>query len=92
MMAKPSEPGPGPGRQHESHPEETEEELREHQALCPQDRGLMCGVTVKQEPPDPQEEERDHRDRIVDQELLFRQVRDREQEEEGTQKHTHNQT
>ncbi|XP_071212119.1 histone deacetylase 4-like isoform X2 [Salvelinus alpinus] len=73
MMAKPSEPGPGPGRQHESHPEETEEELREHQALCPQDGGLMCGVTVKQEPPDPQEEERDHRDRIVDQELLFRQ-------------------
>uniref|UniRef100_A0A6Q2WQQ9 Histone deacetylase n=1 Tax=Esox lucius TaxID=8010 RepID=A0A6Q2WQQ9_ESOLU len=73
MMAKPSEPGPGPGRQHESHPEETEEELREHQALCPQDGGLLRGVTIKQEPPEPQEEERDHRERMVDQELLFRQ-------------------
>ncbi|XP_064856857.1 histone deacetylase 4 isoform X1 [Oncorhynchus nerka] len=71
MMAKPSEPGPG--RQHESHPEETEEELREHQALCPQEGVLMRGVTVKQEPPDPQEEERDNRERMVDQELLFRQ-------------------
>ncbi|CAB1346737.1 unnamed protein product, partial [Coregonus sp. 'balchen'] len=71
MMAKPSEPGPG--RQHESHPEETEEELREHQALCPQEGVLMCGVTVKQEPPDPQEEEWDNRERMVDQELLFRQ-------------------
>ncbi|CDQ82350.1 unnamed protein product [Oncorhynchus mykiss] len=71
MMAKPSEPGPG--RQHESHPEETEEELREHQALCPQEGVLMRGVTVKQEPLDPQEEERDNRERMVDQELLFRQ-------------------
>ncbi|XP_029559381.1 histone deacetylase 4 isoform X2 [Salmo trutta] len=71
MMAKPSEPGPG--RQHESHPEETEEELREHQALCPQEGVLMHGVTVKQEPSDPQEEEMDNRERMVDQELLFRQ-------------------
>uniref|UniRef100_A0A674AXP0 Histone deacetylase n=1 Tax=Salmo trutta TaxID=8032 RepID=A0A674AXP0_SALTR len=63
----------GRGRSSTRVTQETEEELREHQALCPQDRGLMCGVTVKQEPPDPQEEERDHRDRIVDQELLFRQ-------------------
>ncbi|KAJ8012914.1 hypothetical protein DPEC_G00047820 [Dallia pectoralis] len=73
IMAKPSEPGPGSVRQHESHPEETEEELREHQALCPQDGGLLGGVTIKQEPLDPHEEERDHRERMVDQELLFRQ-------------------
>uniref|UniRef100_A0A3B3X0N6 Histone deacetylase n=1 Tax=Poecilia mexicana TaxID=48701 RepID=A0A3B3X0N6_9TELE len=75
MMGK---PGESPvGRQHQSHPEETEEELREHQ-----DAGaLPPGVTIKQEPPDPQElqelqelqEEvlQQHRER--EQELLFRQ-------------------
>lgn len=72
MMAK---PGESPvGRQHQSHPEETEEELREHQ-----DGGaLPPGVTIKQEPPDPQElqEEALHRERErqAEQELLFRQV------------------
>ncbi|XP_031415900.1 histone deacetylase 4 isoform X2 [Clupea harengus] len=68
MMAKPSEPS----RQHESHPEETEEELREHQALS--DEGLPRGVTVKQEPPDEQDEELQQRDRQVEQELIFRQA------------------
>lgn len=65
MAAKPSEPG----RQHESHPEETEEELREHQALN------ECGVTIKQEPPDLLEEELQQRERHAEHELLFRQVR-----------------
>uniref|UniRef100_A0A3Q2GA02 Histone deacetylase n=1 Tax=Cyprinodon variegatus TaxID=28743 RepID=A0A3Q2GA02_CYPVA len=75
-----NKPGESPvGRQHQSHPEETEEELREHQ-----DAGVLPpGVTIKQEPPDPQElqeealqqhreRERD-RERQVEQELLFRQ-------------------
>ncbi|CAF98204.1 unnamed protein product, partial [Tetraodon nigroviridis] len=72
MMTKPSESPMG--RQHQSHPEETEEELREHQ-----DGGaLPAGVTIKQEPPDPQElqEEALHRERerqAEQQELLFRQ-------------------
>ncbi|XP_028998660.1 histone deacetylase 4-like isoform X3 [Betta splendens] len=81
MIAKPSESPVG--RQHQSHPEETEEELREHQ-----DAGtLPLGVTIKQEPPDPQELEeealqqqqqqqhREHRERErqAEQELLFRQ-------------------
>uniref|UniRef100_A0A3Q3ESD2 Histone deacetylase n=1 Tax=Kryptolebias marmoratus TaxID=37003 RepID=A0A3Q3ESD2_KRYMA len=62
------------GRQHQSHPEETEEELREHQ-----DGGgaLPPGVTIKQEPPDPQELQEEalqqHRERQAEQELLFRQ-------------------
>uniref|UniRef100_A0A3B3Z896 Histone deacetylase n=1 Tax=Periophthalmus magnuspinnatus TaxID=409849 RepID=A0A3B3Z896_9GOBI len=62
IMSKPSESPVG--RQHQSHPEETEEELREHQ-------DLPLGVTIKQEPPDPQEEEalQQHRE----QELIFRQ-------------------
>ncbi|XP_036397085.1 histone deacetylase 4-like [Megalops cyprinoides] len=69
MMAKPSEPG----RQHESHPEETEEELREHQALAQQE-GLPCTVTIKQEPLDePEEEQLQQRERQAEQELLFRQ-------------------
>lgn len=69
-------PGESPvGRQHQSHPEETEEELREHQ-----DAGtLPPGVTIKQEPPDPQElqelqEEALQQHREREQELLFRQV------------------
>lgn len=79
MMAK---PGDSPvGRQHQSHPEETEEELREHQdgAVLP------AGVTIKQEPPDPQElqeealqQQHRERERQAEQELLFRQVEDGE--------------
>ncbi|KAL6484479.1 hypothetical protein MHYP_G00065240 [Metynnis hypsauchen] len=69
MMAKPSEPS----RQHESHPEETEEELREHQAIIDPAEGLPRGVTIKQEPPDELEEELQQRERQAEQELLFRQ-------------------
>lgn len=78
MIAKPSESPVG--RQHQSHPEETEEELREHQ-----DGGaLLPGVTIKQEPPDPQELQEEalqqhrerERERQAEQELLFRQVGD----------------
>ena len=68
MMGKPSEPTGA--RQHQSHPEETEEELREHQALSPQDGGFPCGFAIKQEPPDPQENQEED----MQQELLFRQV------------------
>uniref|UniRef100_A0A3Q3WMC3 Histone deacetylase n=1 Tax=Mola mola TaxID=94237 RepID=A0A3Q3WMC3_MOLML len=71
MMTKPSESP----RQHQSHPEETEEELREHQDALPP------GVTIKQEPPDPQElqeevlqqQQQRERERQAEQELLFRQ-------------------
>ncbi|XP_015807745.1 histone deacetylase 4 [Nothobranchius furzeri] len=71
MIGKPSESPVG--RQHQSHPEETEEELREHQ-----DGGVLpLGVTIKQEPPDPQELQEEvlqqHLERQVEQELLFRQ-------------------
>ncbi|XP_057192369.1 histone deacetylase 4 isoform X1 [Triplophysa rosa] len=69
MMAKPSEPG----RQHESHPEETEEELREHQGLADPTEGLPHGVTIKQEPPDEPGEEFQHRERPAEEEMLFRQ-------------------
>ncbi|KAI4878701.1 hypothetical protein NFI96_013471, partial [Prochilodus magdalenae] len=69
MIPKPSEPS----RQHESHPEETEEELREHQALSDPAEGLPRGVTIKQEPPDELEEELQQRERQAEQELLFRQ-------------------
>lgn len=79
MMAKPSESPVG--RQHQSHPEETEEELREHQ----DGGGLLHGVTIKQEPPDPQElqeevlqQQHRERERQAEQELLFRQVKDEE--------------
>ena len=74
MIPKPSEPS----RQHESHPEETEEELREHQALSDPAEGLPRGVTIKQEPPDELEEELQQRERQAEQELLFRQVRAKE--------------
>ncbi|KAF7663091.1 hypothetical protein LDENG_00218470 [Lucifuga dentata] len=71
MMAKPSEPSVG--RQHQSHPEETEEELREHQ----DGTSLLPGITIKQEPPDPQELQEEvlhrERERQAEQELLFRQ-------------------
>ncbi|PKK29446.1 histone deacetylase 4, transcript variant X6, partial [Columba livia] len=64
IISKPNEPA----RQHESHPEETEEELREHQALLEEpysDRvasqkeapGLANVVQVKQEPIESDEEE-----------------------------------
>lgn len=71
MATKPNEPG----RQHESHPEETEEELREHQALNDPAEGLPRGITIKQEPPDQLEEELQHRERQAEHELIFRQVR-----------------
>ncbi|CAL1598414.1 unnamed protein product [Knipowitschia caucasica] len=64
MMSKPSESPVG--RQHQSHPEETEEELREHQDLPP-------GVTIKQEPPDPQELQEEALHQHREQELIFRQ-------------------
>ncbi|XP_033965542.1 histone deacetylase 4 isoform X2 [Pseudochaenichthys georgianus] len=74
----------GPGRQHQSHPEETEEELREHQGLSlspsspmsAQETGPLRGMVIKQEPQDPQEhEEREKRERLRDQEqdFMFRQ-------------------
>ncbi|XP_075384943.1 histone deacetylase 4 [Tenrec ecaudatus] len=63
ILPKPSEPA----RQPESHPEETEEELREHQALLeesyvdrlPGQKGPLTlgGVHVKQEPPESDSEE-----------------------------------
>uniref|UniRef100_A0A8C1YR20 Histone deacetylase n=1 Tax=Cyprinus carpio TaxID=7962 RepID=A0A8C1YR20_CYPCA len=71
MMAKPNDAG----RQHESHPEETEEELREHQGLGDSTEALPHGVTIKQEPPDEQEEEFQQREMQAEEELLFRQVR-----------------
>ncbi|KAF4087129.1 hypothetical protein AMELA_G00092490 [Ameiurus melas] len=69
MATKPNEPG----RQHESHPEETEEELREHQALNDPAEGLPRGITIKQEPPDQLEEELQQRERQAEHELIFRQ-------------------
>ncbi|NXP40485.1 HDAC4 deacetylase, partial [Leiothrix lutea] len=64
IISKPTEPA----RQHESHPEETEEELREHQALLEEPYGeraagqkeppgLAGVVQVKQEPIESDEEE-----------------------------------
>ncbi|XP_077369839.1 histone deacetylase 4-like [Festucalex cinctus] len=74
LIAKPSESPVG--RQHQSHPEETEEELREHQDVG----ALPLGVTIKQEPPDPHElqeealqQQHRERERQAEQELLFRQ-------------------
>ncbi|XP_072496810.1 histone deacetylase 4 isoform X2 [Notamacropus eugenii] len=80
MLPKPAEPA----RQHESHPEETEEELREHQALLeePYPERLASHkepVQVKQEPAesDGEEAEAAHEtepgQRQAEQELLFRQ-------------------
>lgn len=76
----------GPARQHQSHPEETEEELREHQGLSSsslsssstsaQETGPLRGLVIKQEPLDPQEqEEREQRERQAEKDFLFRQVR-----------------
>ncbi|XP_061547190.1 histone deacetylase 4 isoform X2 [Phycodurus eques] len=61
-------------RQHQSHPEETEEELREHQGLSSSSSSSSSSpssssVVIKQEPLDPQEQE----ERQAEQELLFRQ-------------------
>lgn len=63
MIPKPSEPA----RQPESHPEETEEELREHQALLEEpfldrlpgqkEAHTLAGVQVKQEPIESDDEE-----------------------------------
>ncbi|XP_061579920.1 histone deacetylase 4 isoform X2 [Cololabis saira] len=89
IMSKPgdqvSAAGPSasvPGRQHQSHPEETEEELREHQGLSSssssssstsaQETRLPRGVIIKQEPPDPEEQE-DLRERQAEQDFLFTQ-------------------
>ncbi|CAL8290076.1 unnamed protein product [Lota lota] len=74
MMGKPCEAGVV--RQHQSHPEETEEELREQQDTEGGTGALPAGVTVKQEPPDPQELQEEgpwDMERQSDQELLFRQ-------------------
>ncbi|KAM7407774.1 hypothetical protein PAMA_003503 [Pampus argenteus] len=91
IMSKPSDQVPtassnasGPGRQHQSHPEETEEELREHQGLSSSsssssstsvpEAGPVRGLVIKQEPADLQEqEEREQRERQAEQELMFRQ-------------------
>uniref|UniRef100_A0A8C6LEW0 Histone deacetylase n=1 Tax=Nothobranchius furzeri TaxID=105023 RepID=A0A8C6LEW0_NOTFU len=67
-----------------SHPEETEEELREHQGLSSSsstsssssvpETGSMRGLVIKQEPLDLQEqEEREQRERQVEQDFLFNQ-------------------
>lgn len=87
----------GPARQHQSHPEETEEELREHQGLSSssssssstsvQDTGPLRGLVIKQEPPDTQEqEEREQKERQAEQDFLFRQVRARSGEWEQREK------
>ncbi|XP_053219972.1 histone deacetylase 4 isoform X2 [Podarcis raffonei] len=76
-------------RQHESHPEETEEELREHQAFLEDPyierisnqkevQGLASMVQVKQEPVESDEDgelpqELEPGQRQAEQELLFRQ-------------------
>nr|XP_037857218.1 histone deacetylase 4 isoform X2 [Chlorocebus sabaeus] len=85
IIPKPSEPA----RQPESHPEETEEELREHQALLDEpylDRPAQkeahapAGVQVKQEPIESDDEEAEPPREVEpgqrqpsEQELLFRQ-------------------
>nr|XP_020828984.1 histone deacetylase 4 isoform X1 [Phascolarctos cinereus] len=81
MLPKPAEPA----RQHESHPEETEEELREHQALLEEPYperlpGHKEAVQVKQEPIESDGEdaeapahEAEPGQRQAEQELLFRQ-------------------
>ncbi|XP_035029815.2 histone deacetylase 4 isoform X1 [Hippoglossus stenolepis] len=70
----------GSARQHQSHPEETEEELREHQGLSSlssasmQETGLLRGMVIKQEPLDLQEQEEiEQRERLAEQDFLFRQ-------------------
>uniref|UniRef100_A0A8C7YKB3 Histone deacetylase n=1 Tax=Oryzias sinensis TaxID=183150 RepID=A0A8C7YKB3_9TELE len=71
-----------PGRQHQSHPEETEEELREHQGLSSSSSSPSSAPVqetrllraIKQEPPDPEEqEEREQRERHSEPDFLFKQ-------------------
>ncbi|XP_069472121.1 histone deacetylase 4 isoform X3 [Ambystoma mexicanum] len=82
MIPKPAEPS----RQHESHPEETEEELLEHQTLLEEpfadhlaaqkEAQLLASlVHVKQEPLESEDDEPELESgrRPSDQELLFRQ-------------------
>ncbi|XP_078185044.1 histone deacetylase 4 isoform X4 [Callithrix jacchus] len=85
IIPKPSEPA----RQPESHPEETEEELREHQALLDEpyldrlpgkEAHPQGGVQVKQEPIESDDEEAEPPQEVEpgqrqpsEQELLFRQ-------------------
>ncbi|KAK1166291.1 histone deacetylase 4-like isoform X1 [Acipenser oxyrinchus oxyrinchus] len=83
MIPKPSEPS----RQHESHPEETEEELREHQALADEpfrDRAPKEGqpslVQVKQEPLESEEDDAQQQQQQQHEELQHRQ---RQAEQEG---------
>ncbi|XP_068185821.1 histone deacetylase 4 [Antennarius striatus] len=81
QVSVPSSNASGPARQHQSHPEETEEELREHQGLSSsssssssisaQETGVLRGLVIKQEPPDPQEQ--DERERQAETDYLFRQ-------------------
>ncbi|RXM33186.1 Histone deacetylase 4 [Acipenser ruthenus] len=84
MIPKPSEPS----RQHESHPEETEEELREHQALSDEpfrDRAPKEGqprlVQVKQEPLESEEDDAQQQQQQQQHEEL--QHRQRQAEQEG---------
>ncbi|XP_016095406.1 histone deacetylase 4-like, partial [Sinocyclocheilus grahami] len=72
MLSKPCD------RQHQSHPEETEEELREQQDAT-QTETLPMSLLIKQEPPDlteeqrPEEQELLFKQRPEEQELLFKQ-------------------
>lgn len=64
-----------PSRQHQSHPEETEEQLLEHQA-GPSTEAPARSVAIKQEPLEEAEEEEAHYlgEEQQEQELLFKQV------------------
>uniref|UniRef100_A0A8C7YJP6 Histone deacetylase n=1 Tax=Oryzias sinensis TaxID=183150 RepID=A0A8C7YJP6_9TELE len=89
IMSKPGDPASAvgssaslPGRQHQSHPEETEEELREHQGLSSSSSSPSSAPVqetrllraIKQEPPDPEEqEEREQRERHSEPDFLFKQ-------------------
>uniref|UniRef100_A0A672FWJ0 Histone deacetylase n=1 Tax=Salarias fasciatus TaxID=181472 RepID=A0A672FWJ0_SALFA len=76
IMSKPGDP-------HQSHPEETEEELREHQGLSSSssssssvsapEAAMLRGLVIKQEPPDPDQDDREQRERQAEQDFLFKQ-------------------
>uniref|UniRef100_A0A671Q3F9 Histone deacetylase n=1 Tax=Sinocyclocheilus anshuiensis TaxID=1608454 RepID=A0A671Q3F9_9TELE len=70
MLSKPGD------RQHQSHPEETEEELREQQDAT-QTETLPMSLLIKQEPPDLTEEQRreEQEERCRQQALLLEQQR-----------------
>uniref|UniRef100_A0A671Q9A9 Histone deacetylase n=1 Tax=Sinocyclocheilus anshuiensis TaxID=1608454 RepID=A0A671Q9A9_9TELE len=68
MLSKPGD------RQHQSHPEETEEELREQQDAT-QTETLPMSLLIKQEPPDLTEEQINGRERCRQQALLLEQQR-----------------